>query len=86
MLPQDQRFSADAPSPEALIAASPSPCWTFRWMWLTVGLSFGFYLPVVLWAGAVPMIGMLMIPRTCTHVWTAPIGYRAMGRNDVPGD
>ena len=86
MLPQDQRFSADAPSPEALIAASSSPCRTFRWMYLTVGLSFGFYLPVVLWAGAVPMIGMLMIPRTCTHVWTAPIGYRAMGRNDVPGN
>ena len=86
MLPQDRRFSADAPSPEALIAASPSPCRAFRWMWLTVGLSFGFYLPVVLWAGAVPMIGMLMIPRTCTHVWTAPIGYRAMGRYDVPGN
>ena len=23
----------------------------FRWMWLTIVLSFGFYIPVVLWAG-----------------------------------
>ena len=22
----------------------------FRWMWLTIVLSFGFYIPVVLWA------------------------------------
>lgn len=35
----------------------------FRWMWLTIVLSFGFYIPVVLWADVVPMIGMLMIPQ-----------------------
>ena len=29
----------------------------FRWMWLTIVLSFGFYIPVVLWADAVPMVG-----------------------------
>ena len=22
----------------------------FRWMWLTIALSFGFYIPVVLWS------------------------------------
>ena len=37
----------------------------FRWMWLTIVLSFGFYIPVVLWADTIPMIGMLMIPKTC---------------------
>ena len=52
----------------------------FRWMWLTIVLSFGFYIPVVLWADAVPMIGMLMIPKTCAYVWTVLIGYRAMQR------
>ena len=52
----------------------------FRWMWLTIVLSFGFYIPVVLWAGAVPMIGMLMIPKTCAYVWTVLIGYSAMKR------
>ena len=50
----------------------------FRWMWLTIVLSFGFYIPVVLWADAVPMIGMLMIPKTCAYVWTVLIGYFAM--------
>lgn len=50
----------------------------FRWMWLTIVLSFGFYIPVVLWADMIPMIGMLMIPKTCAYVWTVLIGYSAM--------
>ena len=50
----------------------------FGWTWLTIVLSFGFYIPVVLWAEAVPMIGMLMIPKTCAYVWTVMIGYNAM--------
>ena len=50
----------------------------FGWMWLTIVLSFGFYIPVVLWAEAIPMIGMLMIPKTCAYVWTVMIGYNAM--------
>lgn len=41
-------------------------------------LSFGFYIPVVLWADTVPVIGMLMIPKTCAYVWTVVIGWRAM--------
>lgn len=55
----------------------------FRWMWLTIVLSFGFYIPVVLWANTVPMIGMLMIPKTCAYVWTVLIGYFAMGKDDT---
>lgn len=50
----------------------------FRHMWLTIVLSFGFYLPVVLWADKIPLIGMLMIPKTCAYVWTVLIGYQAM--------
>ena len=52
----------------------------FGWMWLTIVLSFGFYIPVVLWAEDIPMIGMLMIPKTCAYVWTVMIGYNAMKR------
>lgn len=52
----------------------------FRWMWLTIVLSFAFYIPVVLWADVVPVIGMLMIPKTCAYVWTVLIGYKAMLR------
>lgn len=61
----------------------------FRNMWLTIVLSFGFYIPVVLWADIIPMIGMLMIPKTCAYVWTVMIGYQSMKKNihsnaDVP--
>ena len=51
---------------------------TYRWMWLTIVLSFGFYIPVVLWSATIPMIGMLMIPKTCAYVWTVAIGFDAM--------
>ena len=40
--------------------------------------SLGFYIPVVLWADAIPMIGMLMIPKTCAYVWTVLVGFSAM--------
>lgn len=50
----------------------------FKNMWLTIVISFGFYLPVVLFADIVPMIGMLMIPKTLAYVWTVWIGYHAM--------
>lgn len=38
------------------------------------------WMAVVLWADAIPMIGMLMIPKTCVYVWTVLIGYFAMKR------
>ena len=50
----------------------------FKYMWLTIVLSFGFYIPVVLFADRIPMIGMLMIPKTCAYVWTVLIGYNSM--------
>lgn len=53
----------------------------FRFMWLTIVLSFAFYIPVVLWADVFPMIGMLMIPKTCAYVWTVCIGYTDMKHN-----
>ena len=41
----------------------------FRFMPLAVGLSFGFYLPVVLFSGIAPVVGVLMIPKTLAYVW-----------------
>lgn len=55
----------------------------FRYMWLTIVLSFGFYIPVVLWADVIPMVGMLMIPKTCAYVWTVWIGYSDMKKKLV---
>lgn len=54
----------------------------FQFLWLTIVLSFGFYIPVVLFADSVPLIGMLMIPKTCAYVWTVMIGYSAMKGED----
>lgn len=56
----------------------------FKHMWLTIMLSFGFYIPVVLWADRIPMIGMLMIPKTCAYVWTVWIGFHAMRKELEP--
>ena len=48
----------------------------FRWMWLAVLLSFGFYIPVVLFSTMVPAIGMLMIPKTLAYVWVVWMGWK----------
>lgn len=50
----------------------------FRFLWLTVVLSFACYIPAVLLADQIPLIGMLMIPKTCAYVWTVLIGFNAM--------
>lgn len=42
---------------------------SFNLMWLAILLSFGFYLPVVLYSNKNPKIGMLMLPKTCTYLW-----------------
>ena len=41
----------------------------FRFLPLAVALSFGFYLPVVLFSGIFPIVGVLMIPKTLAYVW-----------------
>ncbi len=48
----------------------------FRFMPLAVGLSFGFYLPVVLFSGIAPAVGMLMIPKTMAYVWIVSMGWQ----------
>jgi hypothetical protein len=52
----------------------------FKFLWLAVLLSFAFYIPVVLWADINPIIGMLMLPKTCAYVWIVWMGFRAKGR------
>ena len=49
----------------------------FRLMWLAIALSFVFYIPVVLFADAVPALGMLMLPKTCAYVWIVWMGFAA---------
>lgn len=48
----------------------------FKWMWLAITLSYAFYIPVVLWADVSPIIGMLMLPKTCMYIWAVMMGYK----------
>ena len=41
---------------------------SFRLMWLYILLSFAFYIPVAVGAGLVPMLGMLMLPKTVCYI------------------
>ncbi|MFP3153500.1 hypothetical protein LQZ18_03565 [Lachnospiraceae bacterium ZAX-1] len=47
----------------------------FSRAWLAILLSFAFYIPVVLWADAIPLMGMLMIPKTLCYVWLVTMGF-----------
>lgn len=53
-----------------------------RFAWLAVTLSFAFYLPVVLWAQTLPLIGMLMLPKTCMYIWLIVMFCRC-SRTDI---
>ena len=50
---------------------------TFKRMWLAVTLSFLFYIPVVLFSQTMPMIGMLMLPKTCMYIWMIAMFLKA---------
>lgn len=85
LFPQNQWLSADTPVSWGIIRNIPFTVmgvmaivlWLtsarqdkeLKLMWLAVLLSFGFYLPVVLWAHTVPIIGMLMLPKTIMYIW-----------------
>ncbi|PKO01079.1 MAG: hypothetical protein CVU42_01135 [Chloroflexi bacterium HGW-Chloroflexi-4] len=45
--------------------------------WMIV-LSFAFYTPVILFAQKIPMIGMLMIPKTIAYLAVAIIAYNGL--------
>ena len=58
----------------------------FRFMWLAITLSFLFYIPVVLFAEKIPLIGMLMIPKTLAYVWVVVMGlslYRQTKKEQI---
>lgn len=56
---------------------------TSKHMWLAITLSFAFYIPVVLFASTLPIIGALMIPKTCAYVWAIFIGYKSMKKEII---
>jgi hypothetical protein len=50
----------------------------FTWIGVLIALSYAFYIPVILWSAQDPVLGMLMIPKTCAYVAIAIIGYKAL--------
>lgn len=85
LLPQNAWTSEDAPLswgiwrniPFALIGIITVVRWftdakndrVFKFLYLAVLLSFAFYLPVVVLSDAIPVIGMLMLPKTVMYIW-----------------
>ncbi len=54
----------------------------FAPVWLYILLSFLFYIPVAVGAGAVPMLGMLMLPKTVCYILLIVIFLRAAGKGE----
>lgn len=50
----------------------------FKHLMIAIILSFGFYIPVVLWADVSPNVGLLMIPKTMAYVWIVVMGFQEM--------
>lgn len=48
-------------------------------MGIAILISFGCYFPVVLFAKKKPMVGMLMIPKTCAYIWMLVLLRQLMG-------
>lgn len=51
---------------------------TFVWIASMILVSYAFYAPVILLVQQVPLIGMLMIPKTTAYLAIAIIAYRAL--------
>jgi hypothetical protein len=50
----------------------------FKWIGWSIVVSFAFYIPVILFAQRYPLMGMLMIPKTCAYVAIAIFAYNSL--------
>jgi len=55
---------------------------TFRWIGISILVSYACYIPVILFVQQVPVIGMLMIPKTMAYL---AIGFLAYFDLHKPG-
>lgn len=53
----------------------------FRFVWVYILLSFLFYIPVAVGAGIVPMLGMLMLPKTICYILLIATFLAAVGKH-----
>jgi hypothetical protein len=52
----------------------------FTWIGLSILVSYAMYIPVILFVQQVPIIGMLMIPKTMAYIAIAFIAYNELYR------
>jgi hypothetical protein len=52
----------------------------FTWIGIMILFSYAFYIPVILFVQKMPLIGMLMIPKTIAYVGIALIAYYSLFR------
>ncbi len=57
----------------------------FKWIGWMIAVSYAFYTPVILFAHRFPLIGMLMIPKTCAYLVIAWIAYKGLWRPSKSG-
>lgn len=50
----------------------------FRWIGFMIAISYACYAPVILWVQWVPILGMLMIPKTCAYLGVAWFALQAL--------
>ena len=54
----------------------------FRFLWIYILLSFLFYIPVAVAAGIVPILGMLMLPKTVCYIFLIATFYLAVVKDE----
>lgn len=54
----------------------------FRYVWLLITLSFLFYIPVAVAASLVPMLGMLMLPKTVCYMLLIRVFWSASAQRE----
>ena len=63
-----------------LIDAIKSNDTVFKWIGIMIIVSYGFYIPVILFAHKVPLVGVLMIPKTMAYLVAAFVTYYGVFR------
>lgn len=64
---------------------------TFQWIAASILVSYACYIPVILWVQQVPLLGMLMIPKTLAYLAVGYLAYQDLysrplfGKNQDPG-
>jgi hypothetical protein len=98
-LPQNRWVDADAPYIWGIIRNIPflimgiivivlffrdaSKDKRFKFFWLAIALSFGFYLVVVIGSEYLTILGMMMLPKTICYIYMIIMGFIAQRKENV---